>query len=203
MAPSVDTVVALFEEGVEAFAETSDAVTDWHQPVCGTWSALETVRHVAAVIDWYHTWLDRAEAGDRRPPFSHTGIDARNDEAINARADLSVADAIRHFRDASARYVARVRPQWDLPFAYPYGRSTAGLHLGMAASEWHLHTWDLSHATPALHVPEDPGGLFRAAAAGTAAIHSGGRRLVVTATAPIAARLRPWESLLRASGRRL
>ena len=58
-------VVCLFDEGVDSFAASASSLSpeDWHRPACGSWSACDLARHVATVADWYHDWLDRAEAG--------------------------------------------------------------------------------------------------------------------------------------------
>ena len=61
--------------------------------------------------------------------------------------------AVAQFVQRARTYRARVSPRWDLAYGYPRGTVTAGLHAGVAACEWHLHTWDLACSRGRDHRP--------------------------------------------------
>jgi hypothetical protein len=196
-------VLAIYREGVEAFVGLADrtaAADAWDRSACGTWSAADLVRHELDVIGWYHGWLDRALAGDASPAFDIGVIDDRADAGVRALAHVAPEEAVVRFGMEARRYAERLQPNWDLPFGYPRGTVTAGLHAGLAASEWHLHAWDLAGALDADHRPGDPGTLLVAAASCLAEV-GGLRERAQRAIAPVAARARPWETLLTSSGR--
>ncbi len=71
----------------------------------------------------------------------------------------------------------------------------------MAASEWHLHAWDLARSVAAEHKPSDPDALYRAAGACLAKAQGGLKGRIANLLVPVGARLSPWEALLRRSGR--
>ncbi len=187
-------VAVLYREGVAAVARTDQP---WDRPACGTWTAAETVRHVAAVARWYHDWLDRALAGDITRPFDGATIDERNATDVDALSDVAPHEAMRRFVDDAGSYLDRALPHWDLAFAYPFGITTVGDHLGLAATEWHLHAWDLDQT----YRPSDPAGVFIAAATGVAATKPAVTRMALRLLIPIGARSSPWKNLLRRSGR--
>jgi uncharacterized protein (TIGR03083 family) len=203
-APEPAVVLALFNEGVEAFvrlAGQAAAADAWDRPACGTWSAADLARHELDVIGWYHGWLDRALAGDASPAFDIDVIDERTDAGVRALADVDPGDAVARFAAEAPRYAERLEPNWDLPFGYPRGTVTAGLHAGMAVCEWHLHSWDLARALGTDHRPSDPGTILVAASACRAA--TGGIRQKVERTlASVAARTHAWETILSSSGRK-
>ena len=126
----------MFDEGVAAFvAETDRLDADgWSRPACGDWSATELARHVLSVIGWYHDWLDRAEAGDASPAFPVDDIDARTARSLAEVGDVPGPEATARFAEQAARYAERLEDGWDLPYGYPRGTVTAGLHAGIAAS---------------------------------------------------------------------
>ena len=203
-APEPAVVLALYREGVDAFVRLAGrAAADgaWDRPACGTWSAADLARHELDVIGWYQGWLDRALAGDASPAFDIGVIDDRTGAGVRALADVSPEDAVARFATEAERYAGRVEPNWDLPYGYPRGTVTAGLHAGMAVCEWHLHSWDLARALGTDHRPSDPAAVLLAASACQAAA-GGFRQKVQRAMAPIAARTRPWETILTSSGRK-
>ena len=138
----------------------------WERPACGEWSAAALTRHVAAVAAWYHEWLDSAEQGDAAPPFPGEQLAAQNELALAPLAETTGPAARELFVTRARSYPARLPAAWDLPYGYPRGTVTAGLHAAMAASEWHLHAWDLARSVR--------GG---AQALGSGRPLSGGRRL--------------------------
>jgi hypothetical protein len=87
---------------------------------------------------------------------------------------------------------------WNLADGYPFGTVTAGLHAGAAASEWHIHAWDLAAGE---HRPSDPARLFAGVAEARLRGRSGFSGRAAVAILPLVARYRPWEQLLRRSGR--
>ena len=139
---------------------------DWDRPACGTWTGTELARHVLSVIGWYHDWLDRAEAGDSSPAFPIAELDEQTARSLPAQHRRCLAGR----RPPSAshaeaeRYAERLEDTWDLPFGYPRGTVTAGLHAGLACFEWQAHTWDLAHAAGRDHRPHRPARLYIAAA---------------------------------------
>jgi len=160
-------------------------------------------RHVLAVVGWYHDWLDRAEAGEAEPVFPVAELAARNAEEL-AREDLGRLDgptAMAQFAARAHAYGERLVADWDLPYGYPRGTVTAGLHAGVAACEWHLHAWDVAGAQRRGHRPSDPAALYAAAGVCLARAQGGIQGRLAGALVPLGARLRPWEALLRRSGR--
>ena len=207
MNPTTDREVTLqlFMEGADAFVELSNSLNDegWNRSACGTWSAALLARHVLAAVDWFHVWLDRAELGDSSIPFAVTDLGERNETELRERADLSGMAAARKFGVRAGEYVERVPEHWDLPYGYPFGEVTAGLHMGVAAAEWHLHAWDLARSMGQHHQPSNPRGLFRAAGHCVAKAEGGLRGRLLEGLLPIGARYRPWETVLKQSGRSL
>ena len=204
--PEVDRhdVLRLYDEGVDRFAALAGRLQppdDWERPACGSWTAAELARHVLAVAGWYHTWLDRAERGDASPTFDAGELAAQNATALAAFEDVPGSDAVTRFVDSAHVYRVRVSAAWDLPYGYPRGTVRAGLHAGVAACEWHLHTWDLARSRGLGHRPSDPGALFGAAGACLARASGGVAGRATAALIPLGSRLGPWRALLRRSGR--
>ena len=131
---------------------------------CRLWrvDGQELARHVLAVARWYHDWLDRAERGDAAPPFAVTELAVRNAAELEGLSGLDGPEAVGRFVPVAGAYRARLPARWDLPYGYPRGTVTAGLHAGTAACEWHLHAWDLAHASGHGHRPSDPAALYAA-----------------------------------------
>jgi hypothetical protein len=201
-----EDVLALFHEGVDAFCGEAARLDEagWERPACGEWTATQLARHVLAVVGWYHDWLDRAEAGDPSPAFPIEDLDARTarDQVdMAAHGALDGPAATERFRERAELYADRLVDRWDLPYGYPRGTVTAGLHAGMAAVEWHAHTWDLAHSNGRDHVPSRPDRLFLAAADCQAAVTGGLKGAAMEKLAPLGARRDPWRELLKRLGR--
>jgi uncharacterized protein (TIGR03083 family) len=192
-----DEVLAMFDEGVAAFvAEAGRLDADgWSRPACGEWTATELARHVLTVIGWYHDWLDRAEAGDPSPAFRIDELDERAARSLVEVGDVPGPVATARFAEAATRYTERLEEAWDLPYGYPRGTVTAGLHAGMACVEWHAHTWDLATSAGRDHRPLRPDRLYLVAADCLAAATTG----AVSDEEPPE---HPWGALLVRSGRR-
>lgn len=199
----MDPVLTLFDEGAASFAALASALPEeaWQQTACGAWTATQLARHLCAVIEWYHEWLDRAEAGDATAPFAVSELAERNEAALLAKHDLSGPEAVARFVARAGAYRHRVAGRWDLPFGYPRGTVTAGLHAGVAACEWHLHSWDLARSRGIGHRPSDPATLCLATGLCLATARGGVSGRVQAAFVPLVARARPWETILRRSGR--
>ena len=195
-----DTVLPLYEEGVRAVEAAVAGWPDdhWQQPLCGTWTASDLAGHLLCVARWYHDWLDRAEAGDPSPPFPVSELAARNQAAIDGLPATSGSARLALFSEEARRYATRLPAVWDLAYGYPFGTATAGLHAGAAASEWHLHAWDLSGGR---HRPSDPSTLLAAVAQARLRRQGGVTGRVTAALLPLVVRYRPWEQLLRRAGR--
>jgi hypothetical protein len=190
----------LYASGVDAVEEHTKAWSpeQWQRTVCGRWSATDLAGHLVYVVGWYHSWLDRAEAGDAEPPFPTTDLASRNAEAL-ATLDAEDGDArIQRFGIEARRYAGRVDAAWDLPYGFPRGTVTTGLHFGIAATEWHLHAWDFSAGT---HEPAQPRELFMAAGTALTTAQGGAMGRVSAAMVPLVSRRKPWEQLLKHSGR--
>ena len=198
-----EEVLRLYEEGVDAFARLAGALSgeDWERDACGEWTAVLLTRHVAAVAGWYHEWLDRAERGDTTPPFRGDALAAQNEAALVPLAETGGPAPLDLFVTRARSYRARLPAAWDLPYGYPRGTVTAGLHAAMAATEWHLHAWDLARSGGSGHRPSDPDALYRGAGACLAVAQGGLRGRIAAVLVPVGARLSPWEALLRRSGR--
>ncbi|MEP6623982.1 MAG: maleylpyruvate isomerase N-terminal domain-containing protein [Acidimicrobiia bacterium] len=193
-------VLAQYDEGVTAIAtSTRDWESrHWHERACGSWSATDLAGHLVGVIGWYHHWLDAAERGSSDPPFPAADLAAQNAKSLRELEDGTGPERVERFVADARRYATRLPDRWDLPYGYPYGTVTAGLHAGVAASEWHLHAWDL---TGGKHRPSDPTTLFVAVGSAMTAAQGAVAGRVGRAIVPIAARRKPWDQLLRRSGR--
>jgi hypothetical protein len=198
-----EEVLYLYDEGVDAFARQAGDLTeeDWGRPACGQWSAAVLSRHVAAVAGWYHEWLDRAEGGDAAPAFGVGELAAQNELALVPLAETPGPAATELFVSRARTYRERLPARWDLPYGYPRGRVTAGLHASVAATEWHLHAWDIANSRGLGHRPSDPDALYRAVGACLATAQGGLKGRIAELLVPLGARLSPWEALLRRSGR--
>lgn len=198
-----DEVAQIYLDGVEAVVNVVGgfAPDQWSRPACGSWTAADTVRHLASVAGWYHSWLDRAIEGDTSRPFRGEQIDAYTAAALRDRRDQPAAEATEEFDRSAREYLARADEHREQPFGFPFGTVTVGLHLGVAAAEWHLHAWDLSVASERRHRPNDPGALLRSVGECVAAASGGVKGGLVRRVVPLVARRTPWETLLRRSGR--
>jgi hypothetical protein len=196
-------VKSLFAAGIDAVTDQAAVLDDagWDSKACGSWTATETIRHLLAVSRWYHAWLDRALAGDTTRPFDGRDIDQHNETELARLSEMAPDEATGQFAASAAHYLNRLDAHWDVPYAYPFGVVTAGLHAGVAATEWHLHAWDLSTVIGRPHVPNDPQRLFLAAGRCVAAAHGGLKGALLARAVPLAARRDPWQTLLKRSGR--
>lgn len=201
------TVIELFDEGVEAIADAAAGRQgrEWHKTVVGEWSAHELARHLVAVCDWYHEWLDRAESGDSAQPFPAKQLAGRNELAILDRDDIDGPDAIALFVERAGAYRDRLRNaadtgRWDLPYGFANGVTTVGGHAGIAAGEWHLHAWDLAGGE---HEPTSPDQLYLAVGDGMTRTQPGWKRAITRQVVARIANRKPWQDLLRRSGRRV
>jgi hypothetical protein len=193
-------MLSAYREGFRAVQETVRRwpAERWREPVCGAWTATDLAGHLLAVARWYHCWLDRAETGDPSPPFGVDDLAERNRRALEDLRPASGEDRIVLFAEEADRYGQRLESSWNLPYGCPLGTMTAGQHAALAATEWHLHAWDLSGGR---HRPDDPATLLVGAARARAAPGRGLRPRVEALIVPLVARSRPWERLLAASGR--
>jgi hypothetical protein len=198
-----EEVLLLYDEGVDAFARFAGELKEeqWSRPACGEWSALMLTRHVAAVAGWYNEWLDRAERADGTPAFRGEELAAQNELALASLTGLTGPSALELFVTRARGYGERLPAAWDLPYGWPWGTVTAGLHAPVAASEWHLHAWDLARSDGSGYRPSDPEALYRGASACLAKTQGGLKGRIADILAPVGARLSPWEALLRRSGR--
>jgi Mycothiol maleylpyruvate isomerase N-terminal domain len=199
-----DLVAGLYRDGVNAIvASTADFdAQSWARPTCGRWDGADTVRHVLAVARWYDIWLDRALAGDTSRPFAASAIDERNDREIETLRHLDGPAAIVGFERVANAYLQRAVAYWDTPFGYPFGTVSVGLHLGVAATEWHLHAHDLARSANRSHSPSNPEALFLAAGACVAEPKPALQRSILRRLVPLGARRHPWATILRQSGRK-
>ncbi len=198
-----DSVVRIYDEGVDAFQAAAEGLSPdgWNRTACGTWSVLQLARHVLAVAGWYHEWLDRAERGDAVPAFGVEDLAPRNAEALGELEHLDGPAAVEQFVARCARLPGPTARSVGPAVRLSTGHGDAGLHAGMAACEWHLHTWDLAHARGFGHRPTDPATLYAATGECIAAAEGGLKGRVAGVLVPLGSRLRPWEAILRRSGR--
>lgn len=196
-----DAVLGLYAEGVVAVADLAERA-EWAREACGSWTAVEVVRHLAAVAGWYHAWLDRAEAGEVQAPFPPDELPRHNAEELLVRADQDPGDAVVEYVEQANRYADRLPDAWDRPYGFPLGTVTAGHHAAVAVAEWHLHAWDLARVSATDHRPSDPGLLMRAAGRCRAAARGGPVGVLQGRMTDLAARVGPWEQVLWATGRR-
>ena len=187
-------VVASFAAGVRGVGEVVAGWTadDWARPACGTWTGTELAGHLATVIGWYHDWLDRAEAGDAAPAFLAEELDAHTASSLAALPAGTGPDRVADFTARADGYGARLLSSWDLPYGYPRGTVTAGLHAALASWEWHVHAWDLAAAVGRSYRPD-----------GAAILYARGVECFTRATGievpdPSGD---PWTALLRRAGR--
>ncbi len=198
-----DGVIALYTSGVDAVRVVTSRFDQaaWSELACGEWTATETARHLVAVVEWYDEWLDRAVAGDASVPFREDEFDRRNRVGIERHGELDGPAAVDLFAARAEAYSERAVNQWDRPYGFPGGTVTVGLHCAIAATEWHLHAWDLSAVRGARHEPTDPERLMVAAATAIAHTKSGIHGRMIRLAAPIVAKRQPWKRLLDESGR--
>lgn len=201
--PAQAEVVGLYESGVAA-VERITADFDhaaWASPACGEWSATTTAQHLVGVIDWYEAWLDRALTGVAAPPFAESEFTVRNQAGIEAHSDLGGPEAVQVFAERARAYVGRATAHWNAPYGFPAGIVTVGLHCGIAATEWHLHAWDLSAVSGRRHEPEQARLLMRSAGEAMAMAKGGVGGRLLGVVVPLASTRKPWRTLLKQSGR--
>ncbi len=118
--PSSDTLAA-YREGVEAIEAAGARIGEqgWDSPACGVWTAYDLAGHLEAVARWYHEWLDRALAGNRRPPFSMAELDAQNQVALRALPTSSGPERVGAFAMLARSYAERISAAWEVPYGFP------------------------------------------------------------------------------------
>ena len=200
-----EVVLAQFDEGVAQIVRLADQREGraWHKTVVGDWSANELARHLLAVCDWYHEWLDRAEAGDSSPPFPVKQLDNRNELAVLDLGALDGPDAIDTFAARAVDYRRRLEQlasegKWDLPYGFANGTTTVGGHAGIAAAEWHLHAWDFSGGQ---WRPTSPDTLYLAVGQGMITTQRHWKRAITRHVVARIAGRDPWADLVKRSGR--
>ncbi len=196
-----NVVATLYREGVSAIVAAGIDAQRWTRPACGKWTAADTARHVLAVARWYDSWLDRALTGDVSRPFAESALDERNDRELRGLRHVDGPEAIEGFEKFATAYLTRAVAHWDTPFSYPFGTVTVGLHLGVAATEWHLHAFDLARSANRTYSPNDPEALFLAAGACVVGTKPALQRAILRRLLPLGARRHPWTTILRQSGR--
>lgn len=203
MAEAIDTSTTQFNAGVDAIEKITAEFTteDWAKPACGEWTAEETARHILAVVDWYHQWLDRAVSGQSDPLFPASELDSRNAAELRQRSHLNGAEAVSQFVQRARDYISRAAEHWDLPFGFPFGTVTVGEHVAIAATEWHLHAWDLTSGDEQRHEPENAAELFTAVGLAMAETKGGLQRRIMKRAVPLVSNRSPWETILKQSGR--
>lgn len=201
-------VVSLYVSGIDAVVAFTESLDEeqWGSRCCGAWSATILAHHLVGVVGWYNEWLDRALVGTATPPFPRADLDRRATDALVAHFGLAGPEAIALFAERAREYLSRTRASWDLPYGYPLGTITTGLHLGVAACEWHLHAWDFSGLTDERHIPyrrpEDPRLLHLASGDAIAATKGAPARQYTRAVLRATADAHPWTTIVRRSGRR-
>lgn len=202
-----DEVIGLFDEGVAAIVEAAAGREGraWHKTVVGEWSGHELARHVLAVCNWYHEWLDRSEDGEGSPPFPTKQLDGRNELAVLDLDDLDGPDAISLFAERATDYRSRLvtaagAGRWHLPYGFAHGTTTVGGHAGIAAGEWHLHAWDLGQGG---HQPIAADRLYLAVGDGMTRTQPAWKRTITRRVVTRIAARDPWTDLLERSGRRV
>lgn len=190
-----------YRDGVTALESLAQMDLDWAAPACGTWSCADVARHLAGVAEWYHDWLDRALGGEVSPPFPLSELPTRNEFEISSRRELDGPAALQQFAGQARTYLDRALAVWTAPYGFPFGVTTVGGHAAAAASEWHIHAWDISLANELHHSPRQPESLLGALTPLWAEREGGLRRLHTRWILPITARREPWLTILRRSGR--
>jgi uncharacterized protein (TIGR03083 family) len=128
---------------------------DWAMPsACPGWNAVDVAGHVLCVARWHHRWLDRAVAGNTAPPWPPGELAVRNQAALERLDIVDGPTRLAAFSDETHRYASRLATAWTLPFWYPGGLVTVGVHALLAAGEWQLHAWDLGVAAGIEHVAD-------------------------------------------------
>lgn len=163
--PTAHQLIVSMREGIEGICLVAARFRsdDWARPsACEGWSAADLAGHVLTVADWWHDWLDRAQAGNGTPPFTWDEIDARTATALAALPPSTGPERIEAFAARARAYLERIPAAWDRPFGWP-GQSvaavspvTVGVHARVAPAEWHLHAWDLAGALDQTYRPREP-----------------------------------------------
>jgi uncharacterized protein (TIGR03083 family) len=194
-----------YDDGVSAVIAIAGRYQeeDWAKPTpCPAWTAAELAGHLQIVAGWYHHWLDRAIAGDATPPFTASHLPTENAAAVDGLPATTGPERIAAFAELGRAYAKRVPERWNLPYGYPRGTVTAGLHAGVAAVEWHVHAWDLGQAIGHEHRPEDPAVLASVGAESEVRWRMRWLRPVLPLVKRVAGSGDPWRRVLKGSGRR-
>jgi len=202
-------VLAAYDAGVAAIcqlAEQFDDVTWGAQTPIPEWRAFEVAGHLRCIADDFHEYLDEAPvsryarlmATGAHPDTLARKLARQNAAELAALADAPPAEHIAAFAVSARSYAARLAAVWDLPHhQYRDTVVTVGGMAGAAATEWHLHAWDLARALGLDYRPAD-------AAAVLAGWQVGMPHLPLAGWSPGARSVRhldPWHAVLAASGR--
>ncbi|MEY2478619.1 MAG: hypothetical protein QOG87_3934 [Actinomycetota bacterium] len=189
-------------EAVEAMATRIEAADVWDQPTpCPAWTAVELTGHLQVVVGWYHAWLDRAEVGIAEAPFPTGRLPAENAAAVDALPPTSGTERAAAFATSARAYAKRLPERWSLPYGYPRGTVTAGLHAGVAAIEWHVHAWDLGQVVGHEHRPADPEALAAVGAESEVRWRMPALRPLLPAARWVATTGDAWRRVLKGAGR--
>jgi hypothetical protein len=199
-------VLRAYDDGVDAVEAMSarvDAADAWGDSTpCPAWNAAELAGHLQVVAGWYHGWLDRAEVGDAEPPFPAARLPVENAAAVDALPPTSGAERIDAFVMLARSYAKRVPERWSLPYGYPRGTVTVGLHAGVAAIEWHVHAWDLGRVVGHDYRPADPAVLAAVGLESQLRWKAPVLRPLLPMGRALVARGDAWSRLLKGAGRR-
>ena len=203
-------IAAAYREGVNGVCEVAGVMDtkDWHRTACGDWSAGELARHLLTVSERHHHWLTRALKQQVAAPFPAQELDDQNELAIHEKRGIAGHEAIVMFKQSADRYLERAtsKPEvWELSYGTPAGATTVGHHLAGAASEWHLHAWDLAHAVGLDYISQHAGLLPSGGSIEFGAQPREGPSAVMqrlrSRLAGLNPRRDPWHDLLASSGR--
>lgn len=202
---SIDQITKIYLDGVSSIVEITNRFdeADWDKQCCGEWSTADTARHLLSVTDWYNSWLDRAIDGDSSIPFTESAFDAQGKAGIQIYSTISGQESVEKFAMKAKQYLDRASLELERPFGFPLGTVTVGQHLGIAATEWHLHAWDLSTVSGELHKLRDAEDLMIAAADGISHTKNHIQGTIIRKMAPLVAKKNPWGRLISESGRKL
>src|SRR5579864_5039874 len=166
-------VLTAYEDGVlavERYGARVGSASKWDSLACGHWTTADLAGHLMIAVRWYNENLDRAERGDARPRITFKELDHANDVAVAELPKERDAGPVRlrAYAESARAYAERIPKAWDLPYGFPGGTVTVGLHAGVAALEYHVHAWDLARVVGEEHRPADPTIILRCAAAALA-----------------------------------
>jgi hypothetical protein len=151
----VDRVLDAIRSGVTAAADAAVHAEPTAATGCAGWRVHDLTRHLEAIAGAYVLWAGAALGGRIMTLRTGDELAAYNTAMLDRLPDLPTPEHVDRFRALATDHARLVAAGWDLPMARTAAGVplTVGEHAIVAATEWHVHAWDLASGRDRRHEP--------------------------------------------------